>query len=133
MDQKDDKRALGGRKVGLLALIGLVVALVGGDAWGHELEAEVTRESNLLRFTPPRTATDSERSEAESQACSRAKVAALIQLFHSDHSRSVRYSDCACRITYWGQRGLMRHWFECRVKAFGQDDGGAKRQGPAPE
>ena len=79
----------------LVALAVVTLTVASGGAWGHELKAEVLRESDLLRFSTARRPTDSERNKMEAQACDRAKFAARNQLVRSRHSRSMRYSECS--------------------------------------
>lgn len=113
-------------RLALVALAVIALALASGGAGGHELKAEVLRESDLLRFPTARRLTDSERNTIEAQACNRAKFAAENQLIRTRHNRALRFSDCACSTTSrigvtQGRPPTFRRWAECRVEAFGQD------------
>ena len=105
----------------LNALAVIAFAFAGDGASSHELKVEVLRESDLLPFPTTGRPTDSERNRIEAQACNRAKFAAENQLIRSKHRRALRFSECACSYSIRGSSGSFRHWFECRVEAFGRD------------
>ena len=109
----------------------IALELAGGGALGHELKAEVLRQSDLQRFSAARIPTDSERLTVNAQASNRAKFAAENELRRSRHDRAVLYSECACSLGIQRRRrnGALSsfHSAECLVEAFGKDRTQAER------